>query len=72
MSLKTGGICIFTTRTEYLTKYSYGEAMEKLTSDGKWKEVKKAAHFKYDKAEDLQGVGRFAKTEVMVFAYEKL
>ena len=49
LSLKTGGICIFTTRIEYLTKYGYGPYMQELTQTGKWKEVKQASHFKNDK-----------------------
>ena len=70
LALKVGGIAIFTTRTEYLTLYGYGPYLKKLVDEGKWKMVKNEAHFKYDKIEEA--VGRFAKTEVQVFAYQKL
>jgi len=36
LALKTGGVAVFATRTEYLTKYGYGDYMQKLTDEGKW------------------------------------
>jgi hypothetical protein len=39
-ALKDYGVCIFTTRIEYLTKYGYGPYMEKLTNEGRWKKLK--------------------------------
>jgi len=68
LSLKVGGIAVFTTRVEYLTKLGYGPYIEKLENEGKWKFVKKDVFYKYDKHQD-QEVGRFAKTEVTIFAY---
>ena len=72
LSLKTGGYAIFSTRVEYLTKYAYGPYMEKLSSSGKWKQVKTASHFKYDQSEEIEGLSRFKKAEVMVYAFQKL
>ena len=40
LSLKTGGICVFATRTQYLTEYHYAEGMQKLVDAGKWELVK--------------------------------
>ena len=51
MSLKPGGIAIFTTRIEYLTKYGYGPFMDNLVKENKWKLVKQDTYSKYDKAE---------------------
>ena len=47
LSLKKGGITIFTTRVEYLTKYGYGPYIEKLEAEGKWKLVKRDVFDKY-------------------------
>jgi hypothetical protein len=30
LALKVGGIAVFTTRTQYLTEYGYGNYMEQL------------------------------------------
>jgi hypothetical protein len=70
LALKKGGIAIFTTRIEYLTKYGYGPYMEGLIRDGKWKEIKREAFTKYDRLDS--SVGRFTPCEVTIFAYEKL
>jgi 2-polyprenyl-3-methyl-5-hydroxy-6-metoxy-1,4-benzoquinol methylase len=70
LALKDEGVCIFTTRIEYLTKYGYGPYMEKLSTEGRWKLVKEANHTKYNKLENQ--IGRFTPTEMKVFAYQKL
>ena len=67
LALVDNGICIFTTRIEYLTKYGYGPYMEKLVNEGKWKLIKTATHTKYDKMDE--NIGRYKPTEVTVFAY---
>jgi len=71
LALKVGGIAVFTTRTQYLTEYGYGQYMEKLEQEGKWKFIRKDTFFKYDN-EETQGIGRYQKTEQQVFAYQKL
>jgi predicted TPR repeat methyltransferase len=48
LSLKQGGIAIFATRTEYLTKYGYGDYMKKLADEGKWRYVKENTFSRYD------------------------
>lgn len=68
LALKVGGIAVFTTRTQYLTEYSYGTYMDKLEHEGKWKQVQKDQFFKYDN-EEVQGIGRYTKTEMNIFAY---
>ena len=70
LTLKTGGLAIFATRTEYLTKYEYGPYMKKLTDEGKWKFVKEITFARYDQLE--QKIGRFDKTEAKAFVYQKL
>jgi len=61
MSLKVGGICIFTSRTEYLEAYGYAPYMAKLVDEGRWKFVQKENYIKYNNLEE--GVGRFKPTE---------
>jgi len=70
LSLRTGGIAVFATRTEYLEKYQYGPYMKKLEDDGKWKFIKELTFDRYDQLEET--VGRFKKTEAKCFAYQKL
>jgi len=70
LSLKQGGIAIFTSRTEYLEAYGYAPYMNKLEEDGKWKFVQKEPYIKYNNLNE--GVGRFKPTESYVFAYQKL
>ena len=75
LSLKQGGIAVFTSRTEYLESYGYGAYMQMLEETGKWQFVKKEVYIKYDKlAEETEGkqVGRFQPCEVTCFAYKKL
>lgn len=70
LALKDYGICIFTSRIEYLTKYRYGPYMEKLTSEGRWKKLKQADHTKYNLIN--QEIGRYKPTQSTVFAFQKL
>jgi SAM-dependent methyltransferase len=70
LSLRTGGLAIFATRTEYLEKYGYGAYMKKLEDEGKWKFVKNLVFGRYDQLEEK--VGRFQKTEAQAFVYQKL
>jgi predicted TPR repeat methyltransferase len=48
LTLKKGGLAVFATRTEYLTKYGYGPYMEKLTSEGRWKKIDEITFDRYD------------------------
>ena len=57
MSLIKGGYAIFTTRTMYLEKYSYGKRMEELEAEGKWKKEKEVTFTRYDKLDEA--VGRY-------------
>ncbi len=70
LALKVGGIAVFTTRVEYLTKYSYGVKITELDDTKRWKLVKSVDFPRYDKLEE--GVGRFQKTTVRGFCYQKL
>ena len=70
LSLKTGGLAVFATRTEYLEKYAYGPYMKKLEDDGRWKLVKNIKFGRYDSGKG--GVGRFNPTEAQCFCYQKI
>ena len=70
LTLKKGGLAAFATRTEYLTKYGYGEYMTRLENEGKWKKVKEITFDRYDQLGEA--VGRFNKTEAKAFVYQKL
>ena len=68
LALKTGGVCVFATRTEYLEKYGYGDYMQKLTDEGRWKLLTNETFGRYDNQTNGQ-IGRFTPTEAQVFAY---
>jgi SAM-dependent methyltransferase len=70
LSLRTGGLAIFATRTEYLEKYGYGPYIKSLEEQGKWKFVKNIVFGRYDQLEER--VGRFEKTEAQAFVYQKI
>ena len=70
LALKKGGYACFSTRTMYLTQYSYGDKIKALEEEGKWELVKEITFERYDKLEEE--VGRFKKVEVKGFAYKKL
>ena len=70
LALKQGGIAVFTTRTMYLTQYKYGEKIQALVDEGKWKLVKEIVFDRYDQLEEE--IGRFKKVEVRAFAYQKI
>ena len=70
LALKTKGFAIFTTRTMYLEKYSYGARMDEIEKEGRWKKVKEVTFTRYDKLEEE--VGRYRPVEVKCFAYQKL
>ena len=72
ISLKTGGVAVFTSRVEYLEKYGYGAYMEMLENTKKWEFVQKVEFTKYDKMPEGEHFGRFKPTVSRVFAYKKL
>lgn len=67
LALKTGGYAVFSTRTMYLTMYSYGEKIKELEVSGKWKLVKEITFDRYDQLDE--SIGRFQKVEVKGYAY---
>jgi SAM-dependent methyltransferase len=72
LSLRTGGLAIFATRTEYLELYGYGAYMKGLEEQGKWKFVKNTVFGRYDQLGEDNIVGRFKKTEAQAFVYQKI
>ena len=70
MSVPVGGWCCFNVREEYMESLGYGPGMDKLEQEGRWKKVKEATHYKYDQYKEQ--VGRFKKTKVLTFGYQRL
>jgi len=69
LSLRNGGIMIFTTKFSYLGNYWYTEALEKLEKSGRVQALGCSQFFQF--AEMKQSVGKFTKTPVKIFAYRK-
>ena len=71
LSLKSGGLACFATRTEYLEKYAYGPYIKKLEDEGKWKFISVVKFMRYDS--DKEKVGRFnTPVEVHAYCYQKI
>lgn len=69
MSLKNGGIIVFAARYSFIGKYWYDEKLENLEALGRLKFLTSDSFFKYNNI--AQGIGKFQKTPVKVFAYQK-
>jgi hypothetical protein len=70
MCLKPGGYMVFSARFSYLGQYWYTDILGDLEKAGRIKFVQDEAFFKYDQL--LSSVGKFTKTPVKVFVYQKL
>jgi len=68
--LKPGGYLVFSARFSYLGQYWYTDILGDLEKAGRIKFVQDEAFFKYDQL--LSSVGKFTKTPVKVFVYQKL
>ena len=69
LSLKNHGIMIFAARYSYIGDYWYTTKLEALEKLGRIKFIKCDSFFKYYNLP--QAIGKFAKTPVKVYAYEK-
>jgi len=70
LGLKNGGIMVFAARYSYIGEYWYTAKLQKLEKLGRLKAIKPAeAFFKYDQLPECYG--KFTKTPVKVFAYQK-
>jgi len=69
LSLKNGGIMVFAARYSFIGNYWYNDKLEDLEVLGRLTLLKSDSFFKYDNLS--QGVGKFQKTPVKVFAYQK-
>jgi len=69
LSLRNGGIMVFTARFSYLGNFWYTEKLEELEKLGRIKALGSEEFFKYTNLK--QSVGKFHKTPVRVFAYMK-
>ena len=68
--LKPGGYIVFSARFSYLGQYWYTDVLGDLEKAGRIKFVQDEAYFKYDQL--LSCVGKFTKTPVKVFVYQKV
>jgi SAM-dependent methyltransferase len=68
--LKPGGYMVFSARFSYLGQYWYTDVLGDLEKEGRIKFVQDEEFFKYDQL--LSSVGKFTKTPVKVFVYQKL
>ena len=68
--LKPGGYMVFSARYSYLGVYWYIDVLAALEKAGRIKFVQDEAFFKYDQL--TTSVGKFTKTPVKVYAYQKL
>ena len=69
LGLKNGGMMIFAARYSYIGDYWYTDKLEQLEKLGRLKAVASDKFFKYDQLPEC--VGKFTKTPVKVFAYQK-
>lgn len=69
LGLKNGGMMIFAARYSYIGDFWYTDKLEQLEKLGRLKAVKSDSFFKYDQLPEV--FGKFAKTPVKVFAYQK-
>lgn len=69
LGLKNGGMMIFAARYSYIGDYWYTDKLEQLEKLGRLKAVASDTFFKYDQLPEC--VGKFTKTPVKVFAYQK-
>lgn len=70
LGLKNGGIMVFAARYSFIGEYWYMAKLQELEKLGRIKAVKPAeSFFKYDQLPEC--FGKFTKTPVKVFAYQK-
>lgn len=69
LALKNGGMMVFAARYSYIGEYWYAEKLAELEKLGRIKAIKSDTFFKYDKLPE--SIGKFTKTPVKVFAYQK-
>jgi len=69
LALKNGGMMIFAARYSYIGDYWYTDKLAELEKLGRLKAVKSDSFFKYDQLPECYG--KFTKTPVKVFAYQK-
>ena len=66
---KNLGHIVFAARFSYLGDYWYADKVAELEKAGRMKFISSEAYFKYDQLG--LGVGKFSKTPVKVFVYQK-
>ena len=72
MALKPGGHAIFTTRDEYMEKFGYREAIQKLVDEGKWQKVHDSTFVKYHNLSEGEQIGRYSARPTRMLGYKKL
>lgn len=71
LSCKQGGHIVFAARYSPMGKYWYDDIIQQLQDDGRMKLVATETFFKYDQLEQVS-VGRFSRTPVKVFVFQKM
>ena len=69
LCLKQCGYLVFSARFSYLGDFWYVDKLAELEKAGRVRFIESESYFKYDQLE--LGVGRFSKTPVKVFVYQK-
>jgi len=69
LALKNGGKLVFAARFSYIGEYWYVPKLAELEKLGRIKAIKSDSFFKYENMPEC--IGKFTKTPVKVFAYEK-
>ena len=70
LSLNKGGIAVFAARYSYMGEYWYDSVLREMIHEGRWKQIHESAFHKYHNLQE--GIGRFTKTLVKVFAFAEL
>merc|ERR1711981_575110 len=69
LALKNGGKMVFAARFSYIGEYWYNAKLLELEKLGRIRAIKEDSFFKYDQLPEC--IGKFTKTPVKVFAYQK-
>lgn len=69
MALKKNGILVVATRFSYMGRYWYDKYFKEMEQEKRWTQLYCEEFYKYNKLQE--GIGRFTKTPVKVFAFRK-
>lgn len=70
LSVRKGGYIVFATRFSYMGKYWYDDILKDMHEGQRWTLLATETFFKYDKLDEIS-VGRFSRTPVKVYVFQK-